>query len=167
MQAAIQQNSTDFDTNSPLSPAQVQVAAALAQGRTVSAAALHAGVHRTTIYVWLQREPEFKTAIQDALREYIDTMNDELRDLSSAALLLENPETPDWIPVENRPRRSPSPAIPQAGLESARARRFAARGASHRRHRGHGTIYAIEVAAAHTCVDSLPALSRLSRQHQR
>ena len=102
MPATIQQNSTEFDTNSHLSPVQVQVAAALAQGRTVSAAALHAGVHRTTIYVWLQREPDFKTAVQNALREYIDTMNDELRDLSAAALktlrnLLENPETADWI----------------------------------------------------------------------
>ena len=109
MQAAIQQNSTELDTNSRLSPAQVQVAAAL-----------HAGVHRTTIYVWLQREPDFKTAIQNALREYIDTMNDEFRDLSSAALktlrdLLENPATADWIRLRTALAVLNRPQFPKRG----------------------------------------------------
>jgi uncharacterized protein YecA (UPF0149 family) len=44
-----------------LSPAQAQVVAALAQGRTVTTAAQDAGLHRNTIYNWLH-EPESVTA---------------------------------------------------------------------------------------------------------
>ena len=53
------------ETSTTLSPVQAQVIAALAQGRTVTAAAQTAGVHRNTIYNWLN-EPLFKTAVEDA-----------------------------------------------------------------------------------------------------
>ena len=58
------------DTSAPanLSPVQAQVIAALAQGRTVTAAAQDAGLHRNTIYNWFQ-DPAFKTAADDAQRE--------------------------------------------------------------------------------------------------
>ena len=52
MQADVRQNSTHFDTISHfnLSPAQAQVVAALAQGRSITAAAREASVHRATIH---------------------------------------------------------------------------------------------------------------------
>ena len=57
----------DSSTTMPanLSPAQAQVIAALAQGRTVTAAAQEAGLHRNTIYNWYY-EPAFKTAVEEA-----------------------------------------------------------------------------------------------------
>jgi transposase len=51
-----------------LTPAQAQVIAAFAQGRTVTAAAQAAGLHRNTIYNWLN-DPSFKTAAEEAQRE--------------------------------------------------------------------------------------------------
>src|SRR5207249_7573344 len=103
--ATTQQNTTECNTIlTPrlLSSTQVQVAAALAQGRSVTAAALQAGVDRCTVYQWLRKEPEFKTAVNSAVREYVATLKDDLRDLSSAALktlrdLLDNPETPACV----------------------------------------------------------------------
>jgi len=101
---AVQQNSTDSTSisNVNLSPAQLQVAAALAQGHTVTAAAREAGVHRTTIYHWFQQEPEFAAAVRNAKREYIATLNDDLRELSARSLetlrnLLDDPNTPPVI----------------------------------------------------------------------
>jgi uncharacterized protein YecA (UPF0149 family) len=81
-----------------LSPVQAEVAAALARGETVTAAAAAAGVHRTTVHHWLRHEPEFKAAVLAARREYVETLNDELRELTARALetlrkLLDDPTT--------------------------------------------------------------------------
>src|SRR5579859_3250482 len=81
-----------------LSPAQAQVIAALAQGRTVTAAAQGADIHRNTIYNWLN-QLEFKTAVNQAQREYVAVLSDGMRDLAALALdamrrLLEDPKTP-------------------------------------------------------------------------
>ena len=102
MHPAIRQNSTDSDTNTNLSPAQAQVIAALAQGRTITAAARDAGLHRSTIYNWLQNEPQFKTAVENAQREYVEILSDGMRDLAAAALdtlrrLLEDRSTPHAV----------------------------------------------------------------------
>jgi Uncharacterized protein conserved in bacteria len=86
MHPVIRQNPTDFDTNTNLSPAQAQVIAALAQGRTITAAARETDVHRSTIYNWLQHEPQFKTAFENAQREYVEILSDGMRDLAAAAL---------------------------------------------------------------------------------
>jgi hypothetical protein len=98
--APIHQNSTDSTPNPDpaLSPAQAEVAAALARGETITAAAEQAGVHRTTVHHWLRHEPEFKTAVLAARREYVETVNDELRELAARALqtlrkLLDDPTT--------------------------------------------------------------------------
>ena len=100
MTPAVEHNSTQTtpDTNESLSPIQANVVAALAQGRTVSAAARQAGVHRGTIHNWLKAQPEFKTAVHAARREYTALVDDQLRELASTALdtlraLLENPDT--------------------------------------------------------------------------
>jgi len=67
MQAAIQNNSTHFAILR-LKPIQISAAIALAEGRTVKAAARHVGVVPATIYYWLHEKPEFKVAIYSAFR---------------------------------------------------------------------------------------------------
>ena len=91
MQTAVQHNSSHSSHFAPaptasLSPTQAQVAAALARGLSVSAAGRQAGVHRTTIHHWFGAEPQFEAAVQNASREYIAALNDDLRDLSANAL---------------------------------------------------------------------------------
>jgi transposase-like protein len=104
MHSVGQHNSTDSDTisNANLSPAQAQVIAALACGQSVTAAAREAGLHRSTIYNWLQHEPQFKTAVESAQREYVEILNDGVRDLAADALrtlreLLNDPNTPPAV----------------------------------------------------------------------
>jgi hypothetical protein len=104
MPASIQHISSDFDTisNTNLSPAQAQVIAAFARGRSITAAALEAGVHRSTIHNWLRDEPGFTTAVQLARAEYAAILNDGMRDLAARALetvreLLDDPQTPPAI----------------------------------------------------------------------
>ncbi|HXN48211.1 MAG TPA: helix-turn-helix domain-containing protein, partial [Bryobacteraceae bacterium] len=46
-----------------LSPIQVQVVAALAEGRSVTRAAAAAGIHRSTIHNWLRASKEFRDAV--------------------------------------------------------------------------------------------------------
>ncbi len=48
--------STQFDT---LTPIQVQVLNSLVTGRSISAAAREAGVHRTTVHLWTRTLPDF------------------------------------------------------------------------------------------------------------
>ena len=67
MQSAIRQNSINFAILR-LKPLQVQTAIALAEGRTVKAAARHAGVNPATIYHWLRHTPGFKVAVHTAFR---------------------------------------------------------------------------------------------------
>ena len=120
--AAILQNSTLFEpiSNPALPPAQAQVIAFLAQGRSVTAAALEAGTHRTTIYNWLRHEPAFKTAAENARREYGRTLNDQLRDLSARALetlrnLLDDPNIPAAIRLKAALAVLDRPRFPHPG----------------------------------------------------
>jgi AcrR family transcriptional regulator len=82
-----------------LSPAQMKVVAALAQGASVAEAARAAGVHRSTVYTWLESEPDFVTAVQESRAEFAQYLRAELRQLTTLALatlrqLLENADTP-------------------------------------------------------------------------
>jgi uncharacterized protein YchJ len=102
-----------------LSPAQAQVIAALAQGRTVTAAAQGAGIHRNTIYNWLD-QPEFKTAVDEAQREYVVVLSDGMRDLAALALgtmrsLLEDPKTPASVRLRTALAILQRPHFPQPG----------------------------------------------------
>ena len=104
MLPAIQHNSSDSDafSNTNLPPAQLQALALLAQGRSVTAAARHAGVHRTTIHHWMRHEPAFRNAVRKARLEYVATLADDLRDLAGLALetlhgLLNDPSTPALV----------------------------------------------------------------------
>jgi hypothetical protein len=102
-----------------LSPAQAQVVAALAQGRTVTAAAQDAGVHRNTIYNWLD-EPAFKTAVEEAEHEYVAILSDGMRDLAALALetmrnLLEDPKTPPSVRLRTALAILQRPHFPNRG----------------------------------------------------
>ena len=121
MQPAVHQNSSHFTpiADSNLSSAQEQVVTALAQGRTVSAAAREAGVHRTTIHNWMRGEPAFKAAVRSAQSDYVACLRDELIDLSAAALqalhrLLEDPETPAFVRLRAALSVLERPHFPQA-----------------------------------------------------
>jgi transposase-like protein len=83
---------------SPLPPAQAEVAAALAKGHTMTAAAQAAGVSRMTVYRWLSQQP-FQAAVSRARSEYVLTLRDDLKELSVRALaalhaILDDPQTP-------------------------------------------------------------------------
>jgi hypothetical protein len=98
----VQQNSslsTPFQISvEKLTQQQAQVAVALAQGRSITKAAAAAGVHRTTVHHWNRTSADFRDAVKLARQEFLAVLDDQLRDLSSAALdtlttLLTSPET--------------------------------------------------------------------------
>jgi transposase-like protein len=120
VQPAVQHISTHFTSNSDssLSTVQQQVAAALAEGLTVSAAARQAGVHRTTIHSWMRGEPAFRAAVRSAQSEYVACLKDDLRALSAAALqtlhkLLEDPATPAFVRMRTALAILERPHFPQ------------------------------------------------------
>jgi hypothetical protein len=109
------------DTTAPetLSPVQAHVIAALAQGRTVTAAAQTAGLHRNTIYNWLN-EPIFKTAVEEAESEYVAILRDGMRDLAALARdtrrnLLEDPKTPPSVRLRTALSILQRPHFPNPG----------------------------------------------------
>jgi hypothetical protein len=97
----MRRNSTDFDTidtGSDLSPVQQQVVAALARGRTITAAAAEAQLHRSTLHNWLNTVPGFRDALNDARSQYAAQLRDDMKELSATALetlrtLLQDPQT--------------------------------------------------------------------------
>ena len=99
------QNSTEFDTfdtESDLSTVQQQVVAALARGRTITAAAAEVQLHRSTLYNWLNTLPSFRAALNDARSQYAAQLRDEMKELSATALetlrtLLQDPQTPSAV----------------------------------------------------------------------
>src|SRR5579864_4073459 len=120
--AAIHQISSDFAeiSTAPLPPTQAQVVAALAKGQTITAAATGAGIHRTTIHHWLRTEPDFKTAVESAQRDYMSSLSDEMRELSALALaalrsLLEDPATPPSIRLKAALASNARPSPPRPG----------------------------------------------------
>lgn len=85
-----------------LTPAQAQVVRSLAAGRSVSAAAREAGLHRSTIHNWLNQSPAFVEAVRQARLDFQIELSGQLLDLSAAALeslrgLLSNPDTPPAV----------------------------------------------------------------------
>lgn len=112
---AIRHFPTEITQMTTLSPVQAQVVAALAQGRTVTAAARDAGIHRSTIYEWFKTVPEFPAAVDEARAEYTEILRDDLKDLAAQALsalhaILDDPKAPAGprvraaLAVLNRPQ---------------------------------------------------------------
>ncbi len=82
-----------------LSPIQVQVIAALAEGRSVVRTAAAVGIHRSTIHNGARTSKEFRDAVNQARDHFFECVNDQLNELSTAALdtlrqLLTSPDTP-------------------------------------------------------------------------
>ena len=80
--------STQFDT---LTPIQIQVLESLVAGRSISAAAREAGVHRTTFelqpgHLWTRTLPDFARALLTLRQQRADQMLDELGDLADLAI---------------------------------------------------------------------------------
>lgn len=71
---------------SDFTPVQAQVIAALAAGSSISAAAIQAGIHRSTIHNWINSAPDFTAAVESARTEFKETLSDQIRDLSALAL---------------------------------------------------------------------------------
>jgi len=71
---------------SALTPDQTRAAIALAQGRTVTAAADSIGVHRSTLYNWFKEDPAFRCAVDEIRRERFERVKDEMRDMENLAL---------------------------------------------------------------------------------
>ena len=104
----VRQNSTEFDTfdtfdtESDLSTVQQQVVAALARGRTITAAAAEVQLHRSTLHNWLNTLPAFRAALTAARSQYAAQLRDEMKELSATALetlrtLLRDPQTPSAV----------------------------------------------------------------------
>ena len=122
MESAVHHNSSDSDTISNLSPAQAQVIAALAQGRTITDAARDAGIHRTTIHHWFRTEPLFKSSFEEAQREYVETLHDGMRDLAARAVetlrsLLDDPNTPPAVRLRTALAVLQRPRFPKPGWQ--------------------------------------------------
>ena len=69
-----------------LPAAQARAAITLAHGGTVTAAAAAAGVHRSTIYHWYDKDVRFWAAVNDVQKERNLRLLDEMRHLESLAL---------------------------------------------------------------------------------
>jgi hypothetical protein len=105
---------------SDLSPVQARVVLALAQGETVTKAAHGAEIHRTTIRRWINGDPAFVAALRDARDQYVETLQDEMKDLSNLALaalrrLLEDPATPASVRLRAALAVLERPSFPQQG----------------------------------------------------
>ncbi len=80
------QTSTHSTHFHDLSPEQAQVAAALAMGSSVTAAATAAGVHRSTVHNWMKDSQTFRDAAQQALADCRQQIQDEMVDLTTLAI---------------------------------------------------------------------------------
>ena len=129
MPAPLPQKSTNSTQLHELSPVQAQVVAALAQGRTFTAAASAAGIHRSTIYNWLNKDKAFLPAVEIANAESQQQQCDEMVELKALALktlrdLLEDPKASPSVRLKAALailKRSDSemPAAPKASATEA------------------------------------------------
>jgi len=100
-----------------LSSSQVRFLHAVTQGATVSAAARQAGVHRSTVYHWLQNQPAFQPAFARARQEYTAELRDQMAELSAGALgalrdLVRDPATPASVRLKTALAILERPAFP-------------------------------------------------------
>ena len=79
-------NPTIPTPNSQLSDVQRQVLASIARGRTITAAAAEADIHRCTVHEWRKSNLPFRRALQRAQGEYRAQLKDYMKELSGAAL---------------------------------------------------------------------------------
>ena len=78
--------STSITADLPaLTPLEAQVLAALEQGRSVSEAAREAGLHRSTIYHWLNHNPAFAGLHGRSTRQRTEALLDRILELANPA----------------------------------------------------------------------------------
>ncbi len=103
-----------------VSALQARIAASLAQGCSVSAAARAAGVHRTTVHHWQRTSPRFRAAVGQARREFAESLADDMLDLAHSAFrtlqdLLDTPGTPAAIRLKAALAVLERPQFPKRG----------------------------------------------------
>jgi hypothetical protein len=84
-----------------LSPVHETVLLHIARGATVTAAATQAGIHRSTIHLWMKTST-FSAALEEARLDFTATFRDQFQELEIVALLtlrslLEDSETPPAV----------------------------------------------------------------------
>jgi AcrR family transcriptional regulator len=87
---------------------------------SVSAAARAAGVHRTTIHHWQRTSKEFSAAVDQARREFTESLADDMLDLAWAAIraledLISNPKTPPAVRLKAALAVLQRPQFPKRG----------------------------------------------------
>jgi transposase-like protein len=110
---------TSIGEASPQSPKQ-RVALLLASGKSVTAAAEEAGLHRSTIHQWLKTDSKFAAAVDSARGEYVETLRDRLRDQAAIAVqaitdLLTSPNTPASVRLRAALAVLERPQFPKPG----------------------------------------------------
>ena len=82
----VRQDPTDPTQKTNLSGQQIEALAALTTGSSITAAAKRVGVHRCTIYDWLNRDEEFSAEFNRIKHEAVEAVQSELRGLSRQAV---------------------------------------------------------------------------------
>ena len=82
----MKRNTQQDSTQSTLTPKQVEVIEALVIGASVTDAAKRAGVDRSTVYLWMREETDFKAQLMLARRDCADAMRARLRELADDAV---------------------------------------------------------------------------------
>jgi transposase-like protein len=105
---------------SEASPPKQHVALLLASGKSVTAAAEEAGLHRSTIHQWLKTDSKFAAAVESARGEYVETLRDRLRDQAAIAVqaitdLLTSPNTPASVRLRAALAVLERPQFPKPG----------------------------------------------------
>jgi transposase-like protein len=113
--------SPPFET-AGLTPVQVQVVAALAEGRSVVRAAAASGIHRSTIHNWIRTSEDFRAAVEQARSHFRAIVADQLNELSGAALdtlrhLLASPDTPPALRLHAALAVLERPGYPEPGWQ--------------------------------------------------
>ncbi len=113
--------SSPFET-AGLTPVQVQVVAALAEGRSIVRAAAASGIHRTTIHNWVRTSEAFRAAVEQARSHFHACVADQLNELSAAALdtlrqLLASPDTPPALRLHAALAVLERPGYPHPGWQ--------------------------------------------------
>jgi transposase-like protein len=65
---------------------RAQILEALSNGRSIAAAARDAGVHRSTIHLWIRTDAELSLAVDRARATQQSALFDELQDLAAQAV---------------------------------------------------------------------------------
>jgi hypothetical protein len=79
-----QQNSTQ--STATLAPQQADLISALVKGATVTDATRQASIDRSTFYLWLKTDANFKAELNRALKEHGDFVRAQLRTLADTAV---------------------------------------------------------------------------------